>query len=403
MLIKIAWRNIWRNRNRSLIIIAAVTIGLLAGIFVLAFYNGMIEQRISDAIASEVSHLQAYHPGFTKDHDIRLVIPGGRNMLQQVQHYPEVKAASGRVLIKGMIASAAGSSGITINGIIPASEQQLTGINQKLSAGNYFDGKNTNELLISTTTARKLKLKLRNKAILTFQDAEGNIASAAFRIAGLFETINTPYDEGNVFVPVAAVDSLAGISGQFNEIAVLLHSNTMLEKVQHNLQRQFPATTVQNWMQVSPELGLTVSVSSQLVLILMGIILAALAFGITNTMLMSVLERTRELGMLKALGMNNRRIFGMILLETVFLVIAGCPSGIILALVIVAITHQTGINMDQFSEVYSSFGSSPVIYPRLNNEQFMIILTMVVATALLSALFPAIKALRLIPAAAMRK
>lgn len=403
MLIAIAWRNIWRNRSRSLIIIASVTIGLIAGIFILAFYNGLVEQRIRDAIETEVSHLQVHHPQFKNDYDIRFLIPSGRNMLQQVQHYPEVKTASGRVIIKGMVASAAGSNGITINGVLPETEQQLTGLNKKIREGSYFDGKRQDQVLISTTTARKLKLHLRSKAILTFQDASGNIASAAFRITGLYETINTPYDESNVFVPAAAIDSLAGIQGQLNEIAVILHENSTLQQVQHNIERQFPGTLVENWMQVSPELGLTVSVSNQMVLIFMGIILLALAFGITNTMLMAVLERTHELGMLKALGMNSRKLFGMILLETVFLVMAGCPWGIALALLLVTLTQHTGINLEQFADVYSSFGYSPVIYPKSDNGQLMIILVMVIATALLSALFPAIKAARLIPAASMRR
>jgi ABC-type lipoprotein release transport system permease subunit len=120
-------------------------------------------------------------------------------------------------------------------------------------------------------------------------------------------------------------------------------------------------------------------------------------------MMMAVLERTRELGMLLALGMNKLKVFTMILMETIFLVMAGCPGGIVLALVAIAITNRSGISFKKFADVYSSFGYSDVIYPSLTMRQFAMMLVLVVITAILSALFPAWKALRLKPAESIRK
>ena len=135
----------------------------------------------------------------------------------------------------------------------------------------------------------------------------------------------------------------------------------------------------------------------------MGIILLALAFGIVNTMMMAVLERTREIGMLLALGMNKFKIFMMILLETFFLILAGCPVGILLAFATIGITQKTGIDFSRFSDVYSSFGYSSVIYPDLTLRQFVIIMILVLLTALFSALFPARRALQLNPAESLKK
>lgn len=403
MLLKVAWRNTWRSKKRSLIIIASVTVGLFAGIFLMAFYNGMIEQRVNTAIQSEISHIQLHHPEFKKDYDIQFFLKDGQSMLQQIKNNPDVKAAAGRIVIKGMIASAAGSAGITINGIMPVDEKQVTDLPGKIKAGNYFDSSKTNELLIGEKLLNKLKLKLRNKAILTFQDKEGNIASLAFRVAGIFKTVNTPYDESNVFVSIKDVDSLAGLNHQLNEIALLLQSNQLLDKTQTALKEKFAAAEIKNWMEISPEIGLTVSVADQMVYIFMGIILLALAFGIVNTMMMAVLERTREIGMLLALGMNQLKVFNMILMETIFLVLAGCPGGIALALTAIAIAKRTGISFKKFAEVYASFGYSDTIYPSLTIQQFGMMLLLVVITAIFSALFPAWKALRLKPAESIRK
>lgn len=403
MLIKVAWRNIWRSKKRSVIIIISVMIGLSTGIFLMAFYNGMIEQRVNTAIQSEISHIQLHHPEFRKDYDIKYSLLNGSPILKKIQSNSNVKAAAGRIIIKGMIASASGSAGITINGIMPEEEKDVTDLPGKLNEGNYFNQQKKNELIIGEKLIKKLKLNINNKAILTFQDIEGNIASAAYRITGVYKTVNTPYDETNVFVTIKDIDSLTGIPGQLNEIAVLLKSNSLLNETQGKFIENFPTTEIKNWMEISPEIGLTVSVADQMVYIFMGIILLALAFGIVNTMMMAVLERTREIGMLLALGMNKLKVFSMILMETFFLVLAGCPGGITIAFIAIAISQKTGISFKKFKEVYSSFGYSDVIYPTLTNWQFWMIMLLVIITAIVSAIFPAWRALQLKPAESIRK
>ncbi len=403
MLTKIASRNIWRSKKRSLTIITAVSVGLWAGIFMMAFYNGMIEQRTNSAIADELSHIQLHHPEFRKEYDIKYYLPEGRKILKNISKDSQIKASAGRIIIKGMIASASGSSGTTINGVMPAEEKALTNLSGKIIKGNYFNPNKTNEIILSEKIRKRLKLDLNKKTILTFQDKEGNLASAAFRITAIYKTINAPYDDSNVFVKITDIDSLAGIPNAINEIAVLLQSNQLLDESQKNLKQKFSKTEIKNWMEISPELGLTISVGDQMVFIFMGIILLALAFGIVNTMMMAVLERTREIGMLLALGMNKFKIFMMIVLETLFLILAGCPVGILLAFATIAFTQQTGIDLSQFSQAYSSFGYSSIIYPNLTARQLGIVMLLVLITALCSALFPARKALKLNPAESLKK
>jgi len=403
MLIKIASRNLWRNKKRSLIIISAVSIGLWAGTFLTAFYNGMIEQRINSAIGKEVSHIQLHHPKFRTDYDIKYYLPKSKEMLQIIEKDTLVKAATGRVIIKGMIASASGSTGISINGVEPNIENTITKLDSKILEGKYFNPDKTNEIIISEKIRKKLKLQLHKKAILTFQDKEGNLAAEPFHVVAIYKTINGPYDESNVFVRNTAVDSLAGIDNAFNEIAVLLKSNEYLDKSIEKFSQDFPNTEIKTWKEIVPELGLTISVGDQMTLIFMGIILTALAFGIVNTMMMAVLERTREIGMLLALGMNKFKIFIMILLETLFLILAGCPIGMILAAISIAILQQTGIDLSMYSDTYSSFGYDAIIFPSLTFNQIKTVLWLVVLTALISALFPARRALKLNPAQALKK
>lgn len=403
MLLKIASRNIWRSKKRSAIIIAAVGIGLWTGVFLMAFYNGMIEQRINTAITSELSHIQLHHPEFRKENDIRYYLPNGRKILQKITEDTLVQAATGRIIIKGMMASASGSCGITINGINPYEENLTTNLRKKISSGSYFSSSKKNEIIISERLSKKLKLKKNKKTILTFQDKEGNLASSAFRIIAIYKTINAPYDDTTIFVKNEAIDSLAGIPNELNEIAVLLKSNQKEVESKKKLKMYYPNLEINNWKEIAPEIGLTLTVGNQMVYLFMGIILLALAFGIVNTMMMSVLERTRELGMLLALGMNKFKIMMMILLETFFLIGIGCPIGILLALLTIEFTKKTGIDLTRYIAVYSSFGYSHIIYPNLKLSQLEMILKLVIGITLFSSIFPVRRVLKINPATSLKK
>jgi ABC-type lipoprotein release transport system permease subunit len=381
----------------------AVSLGLWMGIFLMSFYNGMIEQRVKTAITTELSHIQLHHPEFRKDYDVKYILPNGREACKIIKNNKNVNESVGRLIIKGMVASAAGSAGITLNAVMPDEENKLTKLKEKIVSGNYFNPVKLNEIIISKKLAKKLKLNLKKKVIVTFQNKDGDLATVAFRIIALYKTVNGPYDDNNIFVNIKSVDSLVGLPNAINEIAVLLRSNDLLNQSQDELNKLFPNLEIKNWKELAPDLGLTVSAGDQMVYIFMGIILLSIAFGIINTMMMSVLERTKEIGMLLALGMNKVKIFLMILLETFFLILAGCPFGLVLAFSTILITQQTGISFSKFSEVYSSFGYSSVIYPIIHFGQFGSIMLLVFLTAIFSALFPAIRALKLKPAESIKK
>ncbi len=395
MLFILAWRNIWRSKKRSLIIGISLVIGLWAGIFIVAFYNGMIEQRLKTGIQQEISHIQIHAPHFTEEHEVQYVLNKGNETLAHIQKMDSVKSATGRVVIYGMVSNARGNTGIKINGILPESESKVTLLDQRIREGSYLIHPDKNEILISKRLSEKLNARLKSKIILTFQDKEGTLASAAFRVCGLYESVNSSYDEMNVFVHVNQLDSLAGIAHELHEIAILLNSSTLVDSVLSNLQLTFPDMDIKNWKEISPELGLTSSVTNQMIFIYMGIILLALSFGIINTMLMSVLERTSEIGMLRALGMSTSRVFTMIIMETFFLVVSASPLGIACALLTVGHFGSAGISLQKYKEVYANFGYSDTIYPLLFPGQLLTIVILLISTAFISALIPSVKAIRL--------
>lgn len=404
MIYLMAWRNIWRNKIRSIIIMLSVVIGLFAGISVLALYNGMMKSRIRTVIEAEVGHLQIHHPEFKKDYEPVFVLKNGDEILKSIRLIPEIKYAAPRSVTQGMLSTATGSSGIQINGIIPELEYRTSQLQKKIIEGTGFSGNKKNEILIGKKLAVKMKLRTGSKLVLTFTDTSGNIVSGAFRVTGIYQSDNAPLDEKNAYVRMSDLNILLGTGNSFHEIALLLNKDKDLEKVQNRLKQKFPETLIESWKEISPETQLLVNTVDQYSYMIMFIIMLALAFGIVNTMLMAIIERTKEVGMMVALGMNRLRVFLLVLMETIFLTLAGTPFGLFLGWIVINYYNKNGLDFSgSGKEMMSSFGFGTMIYPEFPAERVFGVMMIVTGTALIACIFPAVKALRLQPVEALRR
>ncbi len=402
MLFLLAWKNVWRNKKRSLIILIAIALGLGCGLFASAVMYGMWDSTVNSAIDRDLSHIQIHTKAYKKENLIENFIPNGSSLKSQVEKIKGVKAVSERTVIDGMAASASSSSGVEIKGIIPDEERKVTSVASRIVEGKYFEGVSRNPVVIGKELAKKLDLKLRSKIILSFQAPDGNIIYAAFRIAGIFETESSIFDKSNVFVKQRDLGGLMNSKPPIHEVAIRLTSVQEMEPVVSRLRNEYKNLSIETWQQLAPELSLTYETLILELNIFLGIILFALLFGITNTMLMSVMERIRELGVLMAVGMKRIRVFMLIIFETILLSITGGIMGMILGAASIAITAQKGINLSLFSQGLSSYGISSHLFPGLPGEFYPMLFIMIIITALVSAIYPAIKAVRLNPASAIR-
>ncbi|MGZ8557028.1 MAG: ABC transporter permease [Chitinophagaceae bacterium] len=404
MIFIMAWRNIWRNKMRSIVIILSITVGLFAGIAVLALYKGMMKSRIRTVIDSEIGHLQVHDTSFKKDYESRFVLSNGAGVLEAVRLMSEVKLAAPRSITTSMLSTATGSAGVQINGVIPEPEYEASQLKKKIIEGKEFNTAKKNEVMIGKKLATKMKLKPGSKLVLTFTDTSGNIVSGAFRVAAIYQSDNAPLDERNVYVTMKDMNTLLSTGDAFHEIALLLKNDEDVKTVQQKLLQKFPGYQIETWREISPETDLMVKTTDQYSYIIMTIIMFALAFGIINTMLMAILERTREIGMMVALGTNKLKIFLLILLETIFLTLAGTPIGILIGWLVTGYYNKRGLDLSGMGrEMMSSFGFGTMIYPEFPADKLAGVLIIVTATAIFSCLFPAIKALKLQPVEALRK
>jgi len=379
-------------------------IGLWAGVFILAFSWGLYKNNIDDTVFKQLSHIQIHHPSFKVENESKYTISNTDEIIQKLQSNEDVASVSSRVITTGMITSPTTASGVKIYGITPSLEETQIGLNENVRQGAYFESGKDNEILIGEKLAKKLKIKVKSKVVLTFTDVENEMVSAAFRVGGLYKSKNISLDEVNVYVQKNQLGKLLGLEAtESNEIAILLKNEEQLDSVKAYIASLVPKGIVEDWKELSPELGMVIESFNLYTYIISGIILLALTFGIVNTMLMSVLERVRELGMLMAIGLNKRKIFFMIMLETLYLTLMGCPIGLLFGWLSINYLGNNGINISMFSEGLASYGFSSVVYPSLDNEKYVIVAGMCFVTALLAAIYPAYKALQLNPSEAIRK
>lgn len=403
MLIAVAWRNIWRSKTRSLVILVAICLGLASGIFYMGFYKGMVDQRINSAIKTEASHIQIHHKEYLNNPDKKFVIADADSVVNTIKSVPGVKATSSRIIVNTMIQSPTTGAGVKVAGIVPEDEKQVTNLYTKIVEGSYFDGEKRNPIVIGKKLAEKLKVKLKSKVVITLQDMQGNMTGAAFKVEGIYETSNTAFDETCVFVRKSDLSRVLLMNNNScHEIAVLLNNNDELTQVDQELQSKFPKLDVKTWREIMPEVSLVENSFGLTMVIFMAIILLALLFGIINTMLMAVLERTKELGMLMAIGMNKVRVFMMILLETVMLSLFGGLWGILLGWLLNLYFGVKGIDLGAWATAYKSMGFDTLVYTKLPMSVSMEIAVMVIVTGILASIYPALKALKLKPAEAVR-
>jgi ABC-type lipoprotein release transport system permease subunit len=385
------------------VIITAITLGVFAGVYTVAFMFGWVNQRVASVINTEMSHIQIHHPEYLETYEIHDLIPNTDEIVTQISLLESVEAVSDRVIANCMVASAETGSGVQLVGVDPEKEMLVTNIHQKVIDGEYFNGVKTNPIVIGEKLAEKLKVKVRSKVVVTITEMDGTLTGGAFRVAGIYRTSNTSYDEMKAFVRADDIRRLVGLDENAgHEIAVLLNENGTEKLIAKEISEMHPNLQVLTWTQLLPEMEMLNENMNLMLYIFVGIILLALGFGIVNTMLMVILERVKELGMLMAVGMNRLRVFTMIVLETVFLSLTGGIIGIVLAVMLTAITGKTGIDLSLWAQGLNSFGYDSVIYPEIGFDSIVGVTILVIITGIISAIYPARKAIKLKPAEAIR-
>ncbi len=406
MLIKLAWRNLWRNNLRTRIVLAAMVFGLAGVTLMIGFMNGMVKNMTDNVIDWQTSHLQVHRKGYKDDPDIKKTLVDEVSVEAFLDGSRDVKHWASRHLANGMIASARSTRGITINGIDSKKEQLITPLASHIVEGEWVDEKGRNPVLISTKIATRLKLRVGSKIVLTLTNNAGEVSGAAFRVRGIFKSTASSFDEKNVFVRKTDLQTLSGVAHN-HEIAILLKDINRLDIVRDQIRATFrqneelAINQVQSWDEIQPMLS-TMSATMEVTnLVMLLIFVVAMGFGIVNIQLMSVFERTCELGVLMAVGMQKSKILGLISFESSLLGLVGATLGIGISIIMINILQITGISLQIFADGLSAFGLDTLFFPSVAIGDYLLIFFTVVLAGFLAGLYPASQILKKNPAEAM--
>jgi len=389
-LLKISWRNVWRSKLRSLVVILSVVFGILGGIIMIAMSYGLNEERMNNAVETYLSHVQIHNNLFREDYNIKHTINNLDNLEKSLNEDERVVSYTKRIILNGMLSNSNGSYGIQIKGVNPETEKKVTNTYEKLIEGEYFNSKRDNTIIVGKKLADKLNLNLKSKVVITFQDEFNELTSLLYRVEGIFKSGNSRYDESNVFVKnLSITKNLPSFSG-IHEIPILLTDIELRSSVKKDLIQLSQNNIVETWDDISKDLAYANEMLAAVLYIFMMIILTGLSFGIVNTMLMAILERKKEIGMLMSIGMNRYKIFLMICFETTFLSMIALPFGLISSYLIVEYYSVVGIDLSIVEAGLENFGVGTRLYLKVPQEQYVVVSIMVFMISIISSIFPSL-------------
>ena len=399
----LAWRNLWRNHRRTIVMVSAITIGVWAMIFMTALMRGMVNDMVRDGIRALPGHVQVHHPDFRDDPSILNLIPTSDSVLTAAFSQAGFDGWSSRVKVPAVISSERESRGITLIGVDPVLERSLNAVGSEIAEGRNLEDVNDGGVIIGRKLADRLDTEIGKRIVLMSQDPDNEIADRGYRIVGLFEANLEQVEESFVFVAKATLQKMLRIEDQVTEIAVLASDYRNLEA----LTEQVTGLAGENvevlpWQQLNSYLGSMLKVMDGFVLVWMIVIFLALSFGLVNTLVMAAFERVREIGLMLALGMRPSNILGQIIVESSLLLVFGLILGNVLAWASV-VPLQDGIDISAVAQGMEMFGASSILYPELELKDVITANVVVLVLGFLASLSPAWRASRYEPIEAITK
>lgn len=407
ILLRLAWRNLWRNYRRTAIMLLAIVTGVWAMVFMNAMMRGMVDDMIESGIRHLPGHVQIHHPLFRDDPNIVNSIPqfdkDSQNKLpkQQVQIWAE------RLKVPAVISSERDTRGIQMLGVQPVAEGQMAFSPEQIVQGRWLESADDKGVVIGLKLAEKLETRLGKRIVIMSQDVNNDIAERGFRIVGIYRSDNVALaEEQNVYAGLSTTQTLLKAPGMVSEIAFVggdyRNVNDVLSAVNRSDYAKAHTAEILPWFQVDSYLGTMMEVMDGITLIWMLVVFLALSFGLVNTLVMAVFERIREIGLMMALGMRPKWVLLQIVFEAALLLVLGLCGGNLLAVATI-LPFKSGIDLSVVGQGMEMFGANSILYPSLRWQDVLLADTVVVVLGILASVLPARQAARYDPVAALNK
>jgi ABC-type lipoprotein release transport system permease subunit len=402
--LKLAWRNIFRNRRRTFLTGLIIGIGLAAMIFVDAYIVGMKDSMISSATSSFLGQAQIHRKGFQDSQDAKLTIARADWLAEQLREDPHVEAFSERVLSYGTISAAADIASVVVYGIDPQHEKAISKVDESMIRGSYLQADQTNGVLIGQKLAERLEVEVADRVVITVAQAgSGELSQTLFRVQGIFRMHIQEIDSAAVFVPLGAAQEMLGIDRGIHEIAIRFDRTQYATEQGQQFSSEYSrfGNVAETWQQLVPQIKYVLDMTNISIAVTVILVFAMIVFGIINTMFMALYERTFEFGVLRAVGTRPVRLRNLIVLEAGCLALYAAALGLILGAAVTLVSSFTGLDLTGVEFAGATFTSR--IYPVFNLRQFTLYPLLVLGFTCLVSLYPAGHASRMSVAGALQR
>lgn len=406
-LLRLAWRNLWRNRRRTLITLAAISLSMM---LVQAFHNlsyGVYARMIDSGVRAGAGHLAIYRGDYVESRDEKLAFHP-RQLTTEIAAIAGVEAVLPRLYLPGLAQSSRESRGILLTGVDPAAEYPINPFLKLLPPEKMLRDSAGRDAVVGSRLLRELKIEEGSKFVITVQNRDGELVNELFRVQGVVETGIRELDGSLILVGRERAAAMGGIPGEAHELAIILRraadEATVFPAVAAWVQER-PELNVVGWEKSMPNLANSIKLDYASQKFIFVIILLIVTIGVVNTLLMSVMERLREFGVILALGATPRRLQQLVLTEALLLGVAAMVLGTFLGGLATWYLVAVGIDLRAFFAETLEFGGvvfEPVLRAAWDVPWMARIALYVVGLSLLASLYPAIRAGRTRPAEAMR-
>jgi putative ABC transport system permease protein len=400
----LAWRNIQRNRARSLITMSAVGVGLAALIFLKGFIDGADAQMVENYTDLLIGHVQIHKAGFQKNAGLDKIIHNSETITSVLKDLPQIRAWTPRVKDTALISSSENSAGILLLGIEPTAERAISSIHKRLRQGRFLVPSDKDAILIGRGLAENLNVGLNDKVVIMSQAADGSLAASAFTVTGIMEAGADEIDKNLALITLASAQELLVMGDSISEIALKTTNLGDIDAITNFLKKRIDQKyfEVLNWKDISPMTYQWLQFDQVFAGLILLIVLIVVASSILNTVLMGVLERTREFGIMLALGTQPDQIVQMVAVESFMLGTIGTFYGCLFGCGLVLLFGWAGINLSAISNALNSFYIGSIVYTRLDALSVSTYAAAVLFVSFIVALYPAKRAGRLTPIDAIR-
>jgi ABC-type lipoprotein release transport system permease subunit len=383
--------------------LGAIAVGVWAMIWLTAIMRGMVDQMISDSIQNLIGHVQIHAPPYRDDPSIANSMPSPSNALLQALDDPAIKTWSTRVRVPAVISSERESMGVTLVGIAPQREQGMLFLSQAISQGRYLESTKDEGVIIGAKLAERLETQLGWRIVIMSQDPGNDIVDRGFRVVGIFDTEMEATETGYAFIGLETAQAFLSMPSQVSELALITDDYRHLQPLVDKLQAAASGLEVLPWQKLDKYLGTMLRVIDGFVLIWFVVVFIAMSFGLINTLLMAVFERTREIGLIQALGMKPSLILLQVLIESFFLLALGLVLGNLLSWLSI-IPIQDGWDISGLGvEGLEYAGMSAILYPVVQANDVILSNVVVIVLGLIASLYPAWRAARHVPVEAITR